>query len=149
MSTKVANIATLVEKISDATESIQEYSYRYNVKIVGVPQQTDSKTSETAANLCWKLFHSMGATQISLLDIDTAHQVASMLQDDRTRPNAIVCKFAHRSAKGQVMAASRERRKINVEDLGLPSDVQVDQVAIFNHSTPRMQHIFYQAKRFK
>ena len=67
MSIKLANITTSVEKISDVIESIQKYRYKYNVKIVGVPQQTDLEARQTTANLCLKLFHSKGATQISLL----------------------------------------------------------------------------------
>ena len=53
-------------------DEFQEYSYKYNVKIVGVPQMSQDKSSAITSALCERLFKAMGSA-VSIQDIDTAH----------------------------------------------------------------------------
>ena len=71
------NITYRCQAISDAIDDIVDYSYQYNMKIVGVPEASEKESAETTANLCLKLFHALGVKDISMQDIDIAHRVSS------------------------------------------------------------------------
>jgi prefoldin subunit 5 len=47
------------ENIANAIEQAEEYSYQYNPKITGVPQQREAETAEETTALCIKLFHAI------------------------------------------------------------------------------------------
>ena len=42
--------------MSNAVEALQQYSYQYNIKIVGFPQANESESSEDTAKLCLQLY---------------------------------------------------------------------------------------------
>ena len=71
------------DRIDKAIDDILHYSYQYNLKIVGVLQISDNESAEDTANLCLKLFSSLG-NDISSSDIDIAHRV---LQRNATTDN--------------------------------------------------------------
>lgn len=69
------NVADKVSQITKAVDEIQLYSYRYNVKIVGVPQaEGNSEIAEDTVKKCLDIFSGIGAN-VSEFDIDTAHRV--------------------------------------------------------------------------
>ena len=71
---KVDSISKRCDEIMKPLEAIEQYSYQYNIKIMGVPQLNEKESAEVTANLCIKLFTAMGVTDVSLQDIDMAHQ---------------------------------------------------------------------------
>lgn len=56
-------------------EEFQEYTYEFNVKILGVPELGPTESAEDTSNLGLKIFVTMGA-HATLSDIDIAHHVA-------------------------------------------------------------------------
>ncbi|CAB4006593.1 uncharacterized oxidoreductase -like isoform X1, partial [Paramuricea clavata] len=112
---KIAVIRDRHEAI-ESTNSIEQYSYNYNVKIFGIPQTRENETSADTADICIQLFSSIGATNVTLQDIDIAHRIPSRRQSDR--PNPIICKFTRRLAKATVMSRKKETRKLTAADLG-------------------------------
>ena len=72
LSTWLAEISTRVDEIGKAIDSMCEYSYQYNVKIVGMPELSEQESQ--TSDLCVKLFSDMGA-DVSLHDIDIAHRM--------------------------------------------------------------------------
>jgi len=135
LSAWLAEISNRVDEIGKAIDSMYEYSYQYNVKIVGMPELSEQKSYFQTNGLCVKLFSDMGA-EVSLHEIDIAHRVP---QRNATAgaPEPIICKFVRRLSKEAVMA----RR--NDEGVSLSS------VRIFDHLTPKMQYVFTEAKKFK
>jgi len=83
----------------NAIDEADYYSYQYNVKMLGLPDNASESALETSS-LCANLFQQMGA-EISLLDIDIAHHVSTRRERDGPKP--IICKFVTRLAKGKVM----------------------------------------------
>jgi chromosome segregation ATPase len=63
-----------VENISAAIEESQQYSYRYNVKLMGIPDNNPSESASETTNLCLKLVQKLGV-EITRNDIDIAHRV--------------------------------------------------------------------------
>ena len=87
--------------------------------------------------MCLRLFSALGVKDISILDIDTAHRVASIRTSNK--PNAIICKFTRRLAKDKVMPARRKVSLLQGKDLGFEENVQVQGIALFDHLSPRLQ----------
>jgi predicted nucleic acid-binding Zn-ribbon protein len=86
---QVEIISTKCEKIAKAIdqELLEDYSYQYNLKIVGIPQEQATETAEQTANLCLNLFKAIGADEVILQDIDIAHRIPARrsLQTVRTQ----------------------------------------------------------------
>ena len=76
---------------------MESYSYRYNVKIYGVPMTTENESSEQTMNLCLKLFAAMGVSDCKFHNIDIAHRLPARNASNHTK--AIVCKFTRRTTK--------------------------------------------------
>ena len=148
------NITYRCQAISDAIDDIVDYSYQYNMKIVGVPEASEKESAETTANLCLKLFHALGVKDISMQDIDIAHRVSSRRDTNRpkardtSRPKAIICKFVRRMAKEKVMSARNEVKKIQSSQLGLQTEL-ISRLGLYDHLSPRLQTLFYEAKKYK
>ena len=60
LNSRLAEIATKVNDVGDALEQIQQYSYQYNIKIVGLPQQDERESACQTSFLCVNLFQSLG-----------------------------------------------------------------------------------------
>lgn len=127
-------ISKKCEKIANSIEQLEEYSYQFNLKIVGMPQEQQTESAEQTSKLCIDLFHDIGA-EVTLQDIDIAHRVPSRKPGNQT--NAIICKFVRRLAREKVMAA---RKKAN--------DLQPS-ISIYDHLTPRLQELLYEAKKYQ
>lgn len=127
-------ISQKCEKIANSIEQLEEYSYQFNVKIVGMPQEQQTETADQTSKLCIDLFHKIGA-EVTLQDIDIAHRVPSRRPGNHA--NAIICKFVRRLARENVMAA---RKKAN--------DLQ-PRISIYDHLTPRLQELLYEAKKWQ
>jgi hypothetical protein len=131
---RLTEVATEVNDVGDAHEQIQQYSYQYNIKIVGLPQQDKRESAYQTSSLCVNLFQSLGV-DVNFNDIDIVHRVRIRKED--ARPSLIICKFVRRNSKESVMRQRRETNKVN------PS------VRIFDHLTPKNQQILFEAKGFK
>ena len=134
----------MIEKI---VEELQEYSYAFNIKLLGVPEKNDSESADDTSELCVKLFNAMGAT-VSLNDIDIAHRVP-LRDSTRGGPKPIVCKFTRRLARNKVMAVRAEASSVRARDIGLNLEVLLVNVRLVDHLTPKMQKLFVDAKAFK
>ena len=64
LSAHLAQVSAKVDEVGKAIDTIEEYSYQYNIKIVGVPelnsQETAMDTSKLCANLYGRGYHSSG-----------------------------------------------------------------------------------------
>ena len=108
MANKLREATFKVNEIAKQIDAIEEYSYNYNIKIVGVPQITDQESAETTASLCLKLFIELGIKDITIEDIDIAHWVPRWQNNNISyKHNAITWKFIRRLAKDKAM----KRRK--------------------------------------
>ena len=71
---RLTELRVKVEEEGKAIESMESYSYQFNVKIVGVPELRSKESAMDTSNLCVKLFSEMGAN-VSLQNIHIAHRV--------------------------------------------------------------------------
>ncbi|XP_022777579.1 uncharacterized protein LOC111319005 [Stylophora pistillata] len=140
-------IAVEVNRVSRSIDEFQEYSYQYNVKIVGVPQLNQDESSASTSELCDRLFKAIGSA-VSIHDIDTAHRVPTR-SNDNGGPRPIICRFIRRLSKDDVMNHKRNASKVAPSAVGLPDGASLSAVRIFDHLTPRMQKVLFEAKRFK
>ena len=56
MKSQLGNIESKCDKISEAVDQMEEYSYQFNIKIVGMPQHNVSESAEVTSKLCLDLF---------------------------------------------------------------------------------------------
>ena len=147
LSTWLAEISTRVDEIGKAVDSMCEYSYEYNVKIVGMPELSEQESYSQTSGLCIKLFSDMRA-DVSLHDIDIAHRVPRR-NATVGAPKPIICKFVRRLSKEAVMARRNDACKADPNSLGFGEGVSLSSVRIFDHLTPKMQYVFTEAKKYK
>lgn len=147
ITSKLNNIAARADLIEESIESIMQYSYQYNIKILGVPQVDRNESAEESISICLKLFKEIDA-KVDEKDIDIAHRTANRNQDI---PSPIICKFTRRIAKESVMS----KRK-GLSDVDLSRIIAYDQsssasikLAIFDHLTPKQSQLLRQAKTFQ
>lgn len=146
LSARLNQVRERVDEVGKAIDAMEEYSYQYNIKIVGLPELNTQETAMGTSKLCAKLFTEMG-TSITLQDIDIAHRVP--LRSAGNRPKPIICKFTRRIAKETVMAVRKDACKSNPINLGLPDRVPLSSVSLFDHLTPKLQIVFSEAQKFK
>ena len=146
LNSELTKLSARVDAIAKAIDELQDYSYRFNVKIIGVPDPKSSETALQTSELCLKIFREMGA-EVSTQDIDTAHRVPSRNASSGPRP--IVCKFTGRLAKDDVILHRRDAGKANAINLALPDGSDVSGIRIFDHLTPKFQNLLYEAKKVK
>lgn len=145
LSRRLNKLSAEVTRVGNAIDEVEEYSYQFNVKIIGLPEKSSETAAETSA-LCVKLFQEMGA-EVFLSDIDIAHRVPSRQQNGAPKP--VICKFVRRLAKASVMETRQSASQVNPSNIGLSADSVLDRVRIFDHLTPKKQHLLFEAKRFK
>ena len=145
----LSDISAKVMEVSTAAEALQQYSYQYNLKIVGYPQANETESSQDTAKLCLHLFSCLGVNGITPNDIDIAHCIPIRASAVVNKPKPIICKFTRRSAKEKVMAARRASFDISLEDLGPPNDVSFERIGIYDHLTPKLQELLHSANNFK
>ena len=90
--------------MAKAIDDFQAYRYRYNIKIVGVPEKGTNESADETSGICVASFREMG-TDVSINDIDTAHRVPGRNNSSQDpRPKPIICKFVRRLARDKVIA---------------------------------------------
>ena len=146
LSSKLDTISLQVNRISQAIDSFEMYSYQCNIKIVDIPQEAETESSEDTTSICLKLFSCIGADSTTQ-DIDIAHRVPAK-SAQASRPNPIICKFVRRLAKEKVMSARRATNNVVAADLDLTPG-SINHVGIYDHLIPRLQDLLQEAKRFK
>ena len=70
----VKHLSSQVDKISSSLDQVLEYSYSYNIKLVGVPELKQRESADETLQLCMRIFSSIGA-EIHPYDLDIAHRV--------------------------------------------------------------------------
>ena len=88
MEKSLAIISSRVNNLAWAIDQAQDYSYYYNVKLVGVPDIKPRENDENVTAL--NIFNATGP-EIHPYDIDLAHRVTPR-QAAEARPKPIVCK---------------------------------------------------------
>ena len=139
-------LSAQVERVANAINDAEEYSYQFNVKIIGIPGLNSSETVTETSYLCVKLFQEMGA-EVSILDIDIAHRVST--RNESKGPKPVVCKFGRRLAKGKVMEVRQRASQVNPTSIGFSVENEVGRARIFDHLTPKKQNLLFEAKKFK
>ena len=105
----------MFDLITKSLDAFEEYSYQYNVKIVGLPTVAENEISEQTTHLCLKLFSALEVEGVIVSDFVIAHRVPSHTASNR--PNAVICKFVRRIAKEKVMAKRNEASNIEATEL--------------------------------
>ena len=146
LETRLTEISAKVEHLSTSIDEAQQYSYSYNVKLMGIPHLKPRESAQETSELCLKVFQQMGV-RLTLQDIHIAHRVPTRKTTDKPKP--IICKFTRRLAREQVMAARKEIKKLNPNSLGLFPESTWMNAAIYDHLTPRIQQLLVEAKKFK
>ena len=108
---------------------IQEF-HKYNIKIMGMPEESSEETSLDTSDLCVSLFDSMGA-KITINDIDTAERTTEGRNSNGPRP--IICKFVRRLAKDSVMSVKQQACNVNPVKIGLSEDADVSKIRIYDY----------------
>ena len=107
-----------------------------------------SESADDTSRICVALFREMGA-DVSIDDIDTAHRVPGRNNSSHDpRPKDIICKFVRRLARDKVMAKRADANKANPTALGFGL-VSLTAVKAFEHLTPRLQEVLYEANKLK
>ena len=101
LSDRLSKISTEVQSISKAIDGLQEQSYQFNRKIVGIPELHDNESAVESSERCLKLFNKIRA-EVTWQDIDYAHRVPKRTATAGSRP--IICKFTRRLAKYSVLS---------------------------------------------
>ncbi|CAB4002837.1 Hypothetical predicted protein [Paramuricea clavata] len=147
LESRLAEIADKVELVSNSIDEAQEYSYSYNVKVVGIPHLKQKESARDTSDLCIKIFNEMGIA-LSIQDIDIAHRVPTRKMNDN-QPKPIIYKFTRRLAREQVMAVRRDITKVDPSHLGLLPESNLSHAGIYDHLTPRLQKLLAEARKFK
>ena len=93
------SISKKVNDLAQAIDNLEAYSYRYNLKLVGIPELPD-ETATATANVCV-----LGAS-VTTHDIDIAHRLpkrSTRSEDERSSQNAIICKFTRQLPLQEIM----------------------------------------------
>ena len=146
MKKQVSMISKKCEAIMTCVEQMEDYSYQYNLKNVGMPQQGENESAENTTKLCLNLFAAIGA-EVTEQDIDISHRVLARRQSNQ--PSAIICKFVRRLAKERVLALRRETSNVQPQQLGFSSEVQLNYLSIYEHLPPRLQELLFEANKYK
>ena len=146
LNTRLSELKSSVDTISNAIDDLQQYSYSYNVKLFGIPETTQRESANESTTVCANLFKEMGA-DVNIEDIDIAHRIPSRTKSDSPRP--IVCKFIRRIAREKVMAKRKEISKVSKLKIGLSDSSFLTEARIVDHLTPKNQQLLMEAKEFK
>ena len=96
-----------MDEIVNAIDEIQRYSYQYNVKIVGLPENDSQESASATTSLCISLLKASGA-DINKQDVDIAHRI--LTRQATTGRSSIICKFIRRIVKEVDINQSKEGR---------------------------------------
>ena len=54
---------------------MENYSYQYNIKLVGLPELYEHESANDTAKLCLEIFKAIGASELTGQHIDITHRV--------------------------------------------------------------------------
>ena len=148
LSTSLGEIEKRAQAIEDSVDSLLHYSYQYNLKITGIPQTSKVESAIETSSLCLTLFHKIGATDVTLQDIDIAHRIPNR-RHDRENWSTIICKFARRLPREVVLRNKRHAKSITIADLGFEGEFTNNKIFILEHLPPKMQDLFNRCKQFQ
>ena len=77
---KIEAVNEKVKSISEAIESMENYSYQYNIKVVGFPELYEHESANDTANLCLEILKAIGASELTGQHIDITHRVQQGLR---------------------------------------------------------------------
>ena len=77
---KIEAVNEKVKNISEAIESMENYSYQYNIKVVGFPELYEHESANDTAKLCLEIFKVIGASELTGQHIDITHRVQQGLR---------------------------------------------------------------------
>ncbi|CAB3988999.1 Hypothetical predicted protein [Paramuricea clavata] len=66
LETRVTEIAVKLDSLSNSIDEVQQYSYQYNIKLMGIPEIKENESATETSVLCERIFKAMGV-QVSLL----------------------------------------------------------------------------------
>ena len=141
-----ASLNTISKKVNDlaqAIDNLEAYSYRYNLKLVGIPELSD-ETATATANVCV-----LGAS-VTTHDIDIAHRVpkrSTRSEDEMSSQNAIICKFTRQLPLQEIMQQRVWISTIHPSEISLPYDVLLISARIFEKLMPNLQQLLYESKK--
>ena len=139
-------LSVQVERVANAINDAEEYSYQFNLKIIGLTELNSSETAPKTSSLCVKLFQEMGA-EVSIFGIDIAHLVSTRNESEGPKP--VVHKFVRRLAKGKVMEVRQCASQVNPTSIGLSAESELRGARIFDHLTLKKQNLLFEVKKFK
>ena len=90
ISAEPVKLRTKVDAIGKAIDEIGEYSYKFIVKVVGLPKADVRESAQQTSSLCVSLFRALGA-DVPIRDIDSVHRVPIRQASGGPRP--VICKF--------------------------------------------------------
>ncbi|CAB4025091.1 Hypothetical predicted protein, partial [Paramuricea clavata] len=147
---EIKEVSKKYTEISNAIAAIEDYSFNYNVKIVGMPVVSEHERADETVEICLRLdlFTALGVKDISPYDIYIAHRVPTR-RNFPNKPNPIICKFTRRISKEKVMAARKNVFKISPSDVGFHEQLSLEGLQLYDHLSPRLQTLLREAKLFK
>jgi prefoldin subunit 5 len=145
---EIKEVSKKYTEISNAIAAIEDYSFNYNVKIVGMPVVSEHERADETVEICLRLFTALGVKDISPYDIDIAHRVPTR-RNFPNKPNPIICKFTRRISKEKLMAARKNVFKISSSDVGFHEQLSLEGLQLYDHLSPRLQTLLREAKLFK
>ncbi|CAB4043935.1 Hypothetical predicted protein, partial [Paramuricea clavata] len=145
---EIKEVSKKYTEISNAIAAIEDYSFNYNVKVVGMPVVSEHERADETVEICLRLFTALGVKDISPYDIDIAHRVPTR-RNFPNKPNPIICKFTRRISKEKVMAARKNVFKISPSDVGFHEQLSLEGLQLYDHLSPRLQTLLREAKLFK
>ena len=145
LNTRLSELTENVDKISNAICDLEQYSYSYNVKLIGIPESGRKESAIETSTVCANLFKEIGA-DITIQDIDIAHRVPTR---KRSSPRPIICKFTRRIAREKVMEKRRDICKVSMTKIGLSGNSLLTEARILDHLTPKNQQLLSDTKVFQ
>ena len=143
---KLKDLTSQVNSLSTAIDNATNYSYQYNLKLLGVPQENPRETAEETTELCLKVFEKIGI-EVMETDIDIAHRIPS--RNGRHTAKPIVCKFVRRIIREKVLSARANTDRLGPEDFDLPPNTEMGRIGIFSHLPPKLQDLHKLARTFQ
>jgi hypothetical protein len=146
LNTRLSELTENVDKISNAICDLEQYSYSYNVKLIGIPESGRKESAIETSTVCANLFKEIGA-DITIQDIDIAHRVPTR---KRSSPRPIICMQVHEAYRQRkVMEKRRDICKVSMTKIGLSGNSLLTEARILDHLTPKNQQLLSDTKVFQ
>lgn len=70
INSRISKISIRCDEVAEYIETMEAYSYQFNIKIVGMSPQAERESPELTTQLCLRLFSALGANDVTIQDID-------------------------------------------------------------------------------